>query len=76
MLRPCRRPVAPACKLGRFADVFKVRGKGILDHDRFEEDEGNPLLEVTVLFCYVLMGLTVVGVGVYELAQLVVGATG
>jgi hypothetical protein len=69
---------SPGCgpQAGPLRGRSQVRGKGILDHDRFEEDEGNPLLEVTVLFCYVLMGLTVVGVGIYELAQLVVGATG
>jgi hypothetical protein len=55
---------------------FRIKEEGILDHDHFEEEEDNPLLEVTVYFCYVMMALTVLGVGIYELAKLIVSMAG
>jgi hypothetical protein len=43
------------------------------DHDPSAEEEDNPLLEATVFLCYLLMGLTVVVVLVYEVAKIIGG---
>ena len=43
------------------------------NHDPSAEEEDNPLLEATVFLCYLVMVLTVLVVGVYEIAKAIGG---